>query len=218
MMAYNHYRRHYIKRPTKKESAAALELFSPDALGQTVTDDPPKKKAKRLDLEFDTVHVPLTWWIADRWPDLIFRSDLGGVYLAHSVSSKADRLLNEKGYPDLFIASGRGGYNGLYLELKFERSSYLKLDGQLRKNEHLTQQLNYMVRLRAAGYCAYFATGMSADGINEAEQIITWYMSLPPNPLPTAGGFPGKDESLYVAKEEDTATPERLPFDDWLKS
>lgn len=66
------------------------------------------------------------------------------------------------GIPDLFLAIGRGGYHGLFLELKTEK-------GRLS-----TQQRAMLCHLTAAGYFC-----VTAYGLDHAIDAIKGYLALP---------------------------------------
>lgn len=72
--------------------------------------------------------------------------------------------------PDLIIFEPRGGYYGLFIELKVR--SPFKLNGDFKKNEHLEGQAETIKVLTAKGYYATFATGFE-----EAKQVIDEYMN-----------------------------------------
>ncbi|WP_129138807.1 VRR-NUC domain-containing protein [Modicisalibacter coralii] len=71
----------------------------------------------------------------------------------------------KSGVSDLVIAVPRGGYHGLYLELKATPPHGASL---------AQSQREWLARMEAAGYCAALARG-----IDEARAVITEYMSRP---------------------------------------
>lgn len=81
-------------------------------------------------------------------------------------SAEARRLKDEgmkPGVPDIFIPVMRGGYAGMFLELK-------RAD---RSNHPSTAQLDYMAALRDAGYFC-----IVAYGLEEAMGYIQAYMAM----------------------------------------
>lgn len=68
------------------------------------------------------------------------------------------------GVPDIFIAVPRGGYNGLWLELKYDGKSKSKLSDN---------QSEYLKELAEQGYSAAWCVGS-----DQAIGIIEHYMSL----------------------------------------
>ena len=71
-------------------------------------------------------------------------------------NGKKNKILHGKwsrGYPDLFIATCRKGYGGLFLELKATK------DGKVPNTEHTRQQAQYHSVLRYNGYKVGFCVG-----------------------------------------------------------
>jgi hypothetical protein len=73
--------------------------------------------------------------------------------------------------PDLLILEPKGGWHGLFIELKV-KSPYKK-DGTLLKSEHLENQSRTIEDLKAKGYYALFAWDF-----DEIVKIINKYMKL----------------------------------------
>jgi len=73
-----------------------------------------------------------------------------------------------RGYPDLLILSCRGGYGGLFLELKATE--------KVGNSEHTRRQAMYHSILRKQGYSAMFVCGY-----DEARKAIKKYMKLKMN-------------------------------------
>ena len=88
-------------------------------------------------------------------PDIIFRFDLAAdLPLPMNLAKRGKQLHGEKwnkGYPDLFVASVRKGYGGLYLELKATKS--------VPNTEHTRRQAYIHQVLREAGYFVTFCCG-----------------------------------------------------------
>ena len=83
-----------------------------------------------------------------------FRFDVGAdVALPIGVARKLHALHGRfsKGYPDLFIATGRGGYGGLYLELK--------AGDKVPNTDHTRTQAQYHAVLRFNGFKVDFCCG-----------------------------------------------------------
>jgi len=100
-------------------------------------------------------------FLSKQYPKLIFRFDAAAdlkmsMYQAKIIKNK---LLHEKGYPDLFISEPSHGYHGLYVELKKDHSAVYKKDGSYKKNDHLETQIAMHKRLRDKGYCVVFGCG-----------------------------------------------------------
>ena len=109
-----------------------------------------------------------------KYPKVIYRFDaVADMKITIGQASRVKRLHGEKnrGYPDLFIAKPNKYYHGLYLELKATGSSPFKLNGELKKSEHLKTQQRVHDKLRDEGYEAKFVTGLK-----EAIEVIEDYM------------------------------------------
>ena len=95
-----------------------------------------------------------------------FRFDIGAdVPLPINIAKRSKALHGKwsKGYPDMFIATCRGKYGGLYLELKATKS--------LLDNEHTRIQAQFHEVLRFNGYKVAFCCGYE-----ECTSIIKDYM------------------------------------------
>jgi len=79
------------------------------------------------------------------------------------------RIQWSNGYPDLFIVQPNATYNGLFLELKIETP--YKINGELKKSDHLENQQLILNKLNERGYYATFTTGF-----DEARKVIDWYL------------------------------------------
>lgn len=74
--------------------------------------------------------------------------------------AKLRRLGLRKGFPDLFIPKARKGLHGLFIELKRDRHSH-----------PTKEQLEWIMKLNAAGYCATVCYGAEA-AIKEIENYM----------------------------------------------
>lgn len=120
---------------------------------------------------------------------LIYRFDLAAdLVLTQGQKAKHKRLqMAYRGYPDLFICEPVGVYNGLYIELKKDKSEVFLKDGITYKKatkkvknakgaivevyDHIQEQLKMQQRLRDKGYCVVFGFGLS-DTINKIENYL----------------------------------------------
>lgn len=110
-----------------------------------------------------------TWlfeWIAQmaylRWPelDLAFHIPNGGSRnKIEAARLKAQGV--KAGVPDVFISVPRGGYHGLYIEMKRQ------VGGKMREG-----QKEIIPRLRAQGYCVEIC-----KGFHPAADVIEKYMT-----------------------------------------
>jgi len=93
-----------------------------------------------------------------KYNHLIWRFDVGAdLNLTVGSAVKNKRLqMNDRGYPDLFIAQKTNTYGGLYVELKKSREEIYRKNGDFRENKHLQEQLKMHKRLRLKGYKVVF--------------------------------------------------------------
>jgi len=113
-------------------------------------------------------------YIKEKYPNVIFNSDHSGIRTSIGLAKRLCKLKSENSIPDLNIDEPRGGWFGLKIELKVTGRTIFKKDGFLRKSPDLESQWRMLVRLESNNYCAGFA-----QGLNEAKEIVDWYMSLP---------------------------------------
>ena len=134
--------------------------------------------SRRGELEhIEQVHIIL-WTdggeIADRYPNArkIFAIPNGGhrnVVVAGKLKAEGVRA----GVPDLCFPEARGGYFGLWIEMK------------VRPNRPSAEQLQHIAQLNADGYLAVIC--WSAE---EAQAILGWYLGLAPTPQRVAATPP----------------------------
>jgi hypothetical protein len=106
-----------------------------------------------------------------RYPFAIFRSDYAsGLKLTMSQAVKHKHLQSSRAWPDLMIYEPVGGKQGLALELKRDDVKVYKLDGSLRKDEHVEEQAAMLEKLSRRGYRAEFACGF-----DQAQTVIDDY-------------------------------------------
>lgn len=136
------------------------------------------EKAEKKDIKLDTVMVKrvnnifvpseeheqmrLVEYVKHKYPDLLFTSSLGGVRVSIGVAVKMKKLGYRKSWPDLSFAEARGGYFGLYIELK-------NLSGRLDPD-----QKDFLITATERGYFA-----QCAIGYHGAVHIIDRYMGMP---------------------------------------
>jgi hypothetical protein len=66
------------------------------------------------------------------------------------------KLMQRKGYPDLFIAQPNKKYHGLYIELKENKDKVIGKKGKMLGNKYLREQIEMMELLQDKGYCCFF--------------------------------------------------------------
>ena len=93
-------------------------------------------------------------------PLIIHRFDLAAdMPLTPGQAQRAKQLQGYPGYPDLLIAEPRGGYHGLYMEIKENYAKVFKKDGTYKKSDHLDKQRIMRKRLKHRGYKVEWGLG-----------------------------------------------------------
>tara|TARA_R110002124_G_scaffold153961_1_gene320995 strand:+ start:346 stop:735 length:390 start_codon:yes stop_codon:yes gene_type:complete len=101
-------------------------------------------------------------YIKLKHPNIRYCASLGGQYQKFdSQKTKAKKTGYVKGFPDLQITEARGGYFGLFIELKKDKKSYLK-----------PEQKEWLTDLKCRGYCA-----ICCKGFDETIKAIDDYLS-----------------------------------------
>ncbi len=109
--------------------------------------------------------------------DLLFAIP-NGAYLAGNVGQRANQMRRLKraglktGVSDLFFSCPRGGYSGLYIEMKKPRD---KFSGPAAiRNALSDDQRKWQVLMLEMGYNA-----VTCYGFDEAKKVLTNYLQLP---------------------------------------
>lgn len=157
-----------------EETEKAIELLAKEGSTKKTS-----RKTKERKLSFD---------IADHlhynYTDAVFRFDVGAdVKLTIGQASIINnKLRHRRGYHDLTILEPRGGYFGLFIELKKGISEVYTKKGLLakRKNnrtgtDHNVEQRDHLLNMISKGYYATYGFGKEAT-----IKIIDQYMALPP--------------------------------------
>jgi len=118
----------------------------------------------------------LCLWMSEHYPGIIFESGMQGFHLSYRDAEYASIINSHPGMPDLKIYEPRGPYCGMALELKKEGAKLYKKDGSLCKDDHLAQQAQMLRMLSERGWHTTFA-----QGLEQAKQLITRYLSDPEN-------------------------------------
>lgn len=114
-------------------------------------------------------------WLNDTWPGLLFVADFAaGLFLPPWIAEarKVQSCLDK--YPDLTILNPRGGYMGLFIEIKTDAGTPYRKDGKtLLSSAHITAQNKTLTKLKSLGYCACFGVGEA-----QIKRIIVKYMGF----------------------------------------
>jgi len=118
-----------------------------------------------------TTHSQICQYIKAQYKSAIFNTDLSGVKLPMGLAVKASKLRSSSGFPDIVIYEPRGGYFGLFIEVKADGINLVKKNGDW-ISPHVEKQHDMMAQLRERGFKAMFARGF-----NDAKIIIDEYMN-----------------------------------------
>lgn len=106
-----------------------------------------------------------------QYPNVLYLSDTIASVRLTMPQSMRNKAIQKNGFkcPDLVILEPRFGYNGLFIELKIETP--YKLNGELKKNDHLEGQRKTMEDLINKGYKACFSWSFE-----QTKEIIDNYL------------------------------------------
>jgi hypothetical protein len=127
----------------------------------------PRKKYEYLEYE---LQKSLAQYLELQYPDVLFESSPINLRLTRAQRGMM-AAINKRGFhsPDLKIYEARHGYHAMFLELKKE--SPYKINGELKKDEHLQAQDFSMTALAGLGYWARFYWEFGT-----AKKAIDWYL------------------------------------------
>lgn len=118
------------------------------------------------------IYFAIAKFMAIKYPSVVWRFDFSaGTKMTLGQARKHKGMNPHRGYPDLFICQCKGGYGGLYLEIK--NVKIRKMDGKLLADKHLHEQSEMLLHLEKAGYRAEFAVGF-----NDCISKIDAYLNL----------------------------------------
>jgi hypothetical protein len=120
----------------------------------------------------EKLHEAVCRYISLQYPNVLFSSDMSGFRLTIGQAKRAAKLRSSRAYPDIVCYSPRGGFHGLFVELKKEDVRIYKRNGDIVSNAHIIEQKKMLVELNRLGYYADFACGL-----DEAIKLIDKYMS-----------------------------------------
>ena len=118
-----------------------------------------------------TTHSQICQYLKAQYKSAIFNTDLSGVKLPIGLAVKASKLRSSSGFPDIVIYEPRGGFSGLFIEVKADGISLVKKNGDW-ISPHVEKQNDMMNALRKRGFWAEFCCGF-----NQAKIMIDYYMN-----------------------------------------
>jgi hypothetical protein len=107
-----------------------------------------------------------------QYPDVLFLSDTGSGIKLTMPQAIRNKQIQKKTFkmPDLVVFEPRGGWHGLFLELK--AVSPYRADNTLKNDSHILAQYESMTRLSLKQYYAEFVWTF-----DQAKQLIDWYLT-----------------------------------------
>ncbi|HMS43895.1 MAG TPA: hypothetical protein PKE69_26945, partial [Pyrinomonadaceae bacterium] len=122
------------------------------------------------------IQIMLLRWFRLQYPNALYNAAqiLSSIPLERAkYAGKMKAAGNTSGWPDIFFAEPRGGFHGLFIELKSDTAKvFLKKTGAP-ATDHIAEQLAVLERLRARGYKAEMCIGFDA-----AQKVIDDYFNL----------------------------------------
>ena len=120
-----------------------------------------------------THQLKICKWIKEKYPKIIFRSDMqAGRKKSRNQINMTNILDPFSGWPDIAVYHRSGNYCGLQIELKrLDSGTFLK-DGSLSSGKHVQEQNEMHIFLRSLGYKVEFA-----EGFDEAKRIFESYIN-----------------------------------------
>jgi len=99
------------------------------------------------------LHKQICIYIKAQYPNVIFNTDMSGIKLTMGQAIQAKLLRSDNGFTDIQIFEPREKLHGLFIELKKETP--YKKNGELKKSEHLLEQIKMHDKLKERGYCVH---------------------------------------------------------------
>ena len=130
-------------------------------------------KRKKRNNDEESEQVKFISFLRRNHPTIIYHANPEGVRLTIGQAVKLSKqgVIN-RSTPDIFIFKSNQLYHGLIIELKKRDWKLYKNDGELYKDDHVTEQRNFLNRFNEAGYMATFANGFEA-----AKEIFLSYLA-----------------------------------------
>ena len=129
----------------------------------------PKGKKSRKE---EKIQVAVCKYVKTKYPDVMFRCDIASsINLGARIGGMNTRLRSSRALPDITFFEPRRGYHALCIELKKDRDTLYKKNGEMRDNDHFKEQAEILKRLSDKGHYAVFGCGF-----DHCVEIIDWYL------------------------------------------
>lgn len=124
------------------------------------------KQVEKLKVTERSVHNAVCKYLKLQYPNVMFLSDFGaGLHMTPGNAQLQNKQKSNHSFPDLMIFEPRGGYHGLFIEIK--------RDDKLVKSDHTKRQGECHTELVTKGYLATFGLGF-----DQCKKIIDFYLHL----------------------------------------
>lgn len=117
--------------------------------------------------------VGLAKYLRLAYPKVLYRFDQAGFNLSAVQAMQAKEIQCKRGYPDLFIMEPRGGYHGMFIEVKAEGVKIFKAKSGAYSTPHIEEQAKFLDLLNDRGYHASFGVGFDS-----CKSLIDSYLNL----------------------------------------
>ena len=119
------------------------------------------------------ISLAIAAYLKRKYPHLLYRFDLAAdlkLTMGQAVQNKRLQM-QDRGYPDLFIAEPKKGFHGLYVEIKKSGDEVFKKNGGMRGNKHIMEQWSMLYRLKQKGYRVEWGLGFQ-DAIKKIDNYL----------------------------------------------
>ena len=105
----------------------------------------------------EKIHFEVCEYLRIKYPSVMFISESSGLRVSQGMARKLKKTRSSHVHADLYVLEPRGKFSGLIIELKAK--NIYKKNGELLKDEHLSDQQKTINALNKLGYYATFAVG-----------------------------------------------------------
>lgn len=127
----------------------------------------PKLKVTEL-----SVHNQVCKYLKAQYPNVMFLSDFAaGMKMSIGMASRQSLQKSNHAFPDIMVFEPRGGYHGLFIEVKRDDSIFYKGTREIKPVQHILDQFECMYQLNRKGYRADFGCGF-----HECKKLIDNYL------------------------------------------
>lgn len=115
---------------------------------------------KRANPEYQ-LYKQVSTYLKYQYPKVLYRFDMAGLNLSIAQAGMNKAIQCGKGFPDLVILEKRGNYGACFIEIKPEETKLYKANGDP-INDHIGEQIEYLLELERRGYAVAFGIGFEA--------------------------------------------------------